>query len=51
MEGEVILQAFDSIREIRYIESYMKDPMEIRVDEIDVDPEVKQKLRALGYVN
>jgi hypothetical protein len=51
MEGEVILQAFDSIREIRYIESYMEDPMEKRPEEIDVDPEVKQKLRALGYVN
>jgi hypothetical protein len=50
MDGDVLLAAFDSRREIVVIDSYETNEIPPRPVGVRVDPDVKEKLRALGYV-
>jgi hypothetical protein len=51
MEGEVILDAFDSDREVHYVDTYPHEGINTEKGDVEIDLEVKERLRALGYVD
>ncbi len=51
MDGKVLLSAFESKRKIRYIDTYGERDMVRGKGDIIIEPSVKQRLKALGYVN
>ena len=50
MEGKVILAAFAHHKEIRYTDSYNLESAGAHPQGVEVTPEVKDKLKAMGYV-
>lgn len=51
MEGAVILDTFDSPREVHYVDSYPPERKDIERRDLEIDPGVKERLRTLGYVD
>ncbi len=51
MDGKVLLSVFEPAGEIRYVDSCEPAIPEDLPEEVDVDPETRQRLRSLGYVD